>query len=83
MWTEGNWVPGFYIGLSGNCVNNTLYRFLIVTRCLENLSSGEKRAVQSTKKNLSLVLSGVVKDSYTPGWADLVIFWESVNFYMK
>lgn len=34
----------FYIGLAGSCVGRTPYRFFIVTRCRENLSSGENRA---------------------------------------
>jgi hypothetical protein len=33
-------------GFAGNCVGSTPYRFLIVTRCRENLSSGEKRAAK-------------------------------------
>lgn len=36
-----------YSGFSGVCGNRTLNRFLIVTLCLENLSSGEKRAVKT------------------------------------
>lgn len=34
-----------YIGFSGSCGNNKLNRFFNCTRYLENLSSGEKRAV--------------------------------------
>ena len=33
-----------YIGFSGCCDRRMPKRFLIVTRCLENLSSGENRA---------------------------------------
>ncbi len=36
---------------AGFWVNNTLKRFLIVTRCLENLSSGEKRAANNKANN--------------------------------
>jgi hypothetical protein len=34
----------FYMGLAGSWVGRMPKRFLMVTRCLENLSSGEKRA---------------------------------------
>lgn len=33
-----------YMGFAASCVGSRPKRFLIVTLCLENLSSGEKRA---------------------------------------
>ena len=46
----------FYTGLLGSWVNRTLKRFLIITRCRENLSSGEKRAMSK-----ALTHSGRIK----------------------
>jgi hypothetical protein len=42
--TASSLLAPIHIGLLGSCVKSIPYRFLIVTRCRENLSSGEKRA---------------------------------------
>lgn len=39
-----------YISVAGFCVSSSPKRFLIVTRCRENLSSGEKRAAHNRKQ---------------------------------
>lgn len=46
MWDAGNRELGgrFHMGFVGSWVGRMPYRFFMVTRCRENLSSGEKRA---------------------------------------
>jgi hypothetical protein len=59
-----------YIGFSGCCDSRMPKRFLMVTRCLENLSSGENRAVLSRNKvrhlriDLEVLLCAVSSSAY-------------------
>lgn len=54
------------------------WRFLIVTRCRENLSSGEKRAERSCVSYRPL--SPLLPALNVPGWADLVTPPDAVVF---
>lgn len=59
--------------VAGCCVGSRPWRFLQATRCFENLSSGEKRAVKSKSSRGSAPQAVLqAQDVFAPGWAEKV-----------
>lgn len=80
-----------YMGLAGCCVGRRPNRFLSVTRCRENLSSGEKRAVGAVNRrvrarqlhpaqSLCYLFSPTPLDGHAPGCALLVMVPVATDF---